>query len=76
MYYNVGRVHQTLRVTPAMEPGTGITSGPSGEIVGLSDRKQAVVIGILVVIGVLVLILLARYTGLGSDWWPRGPFSN
>ena len=33
-------------------------------------------IGILVVIGVLVLILLARYTGLGRDWWPRDPFSN
>jgi len=28
------------------------------------------------VIGVLVLILLARYTWLGRDWWPRGPFSN
>jgi len=30
LYYNVGRVHQTLRVTPAMEAGTGIASGLSG----------------------------------------------
>jgi hypothetical protein len=29
MYYNFGRVHQTLRVTPAMEPGSQITSGQS-----------------------------------------------
>jgi hypothetical protein len=27
MYYNFGRVHQTLRVTPAMEAGIAITSG-------------------------------------------------
>ena len=27
MYYNFGRVHQTLRVTPAMEAGFPITSG-------------------------------------------------
>jgi hypothetical protein len=27
MYYNFGRVHQTLRVTPAMEGGWPIMSG-------------------------------------------------
>jgi len=32
-------------------------------------------IGLLIVIGVLVFILLATYTGLGRDWWPRDPFS-
>jgi hypothetical protein len=25
----------------------------------------------LIVAGVLVFILLARYAGLGRDWWPR-----
>jgi hypothetical protein len=29
-----------------------------------------------VIIAVLVLILLARYAGIGRDWWPRDPFSN
>jgi hypothetical protein len=33
-------------------------------------------IGLLIVIGVLVFIVLARYTGLGRDWWPHDPFSN
>jgi len=27
----------------------------------------------LIVTAVLVLILLARYAGLGRDWWPRDP---
>jgi hypothetical protein len=30
----------------------------------------------LVLAAVLVLILLARYAGVGRDWWPRDPFSN
>ena len=33
-------------------------------------------VGLLIVIAFLVLVLLARYTGLGRDWWPRGPISN
>jgi len=33
-------------------------------------------VGLLIVIAFLVLVLLARYTGLAHDWWPRGPFSN
>ena len=33
-------------------------------------------VGFLIVIAILVLILLVRYTGLGRDWWPRDPFSN
>jgi hypothetical protein len=28
----------------------------------------------LVIVAVLVLILLARYAGVGRDWWPRDPF--
>ena len=30
----------------------------------------------LVLAVVLVLILLARYAGVGRDWWSRDPFSN
>jgi hypothetical protein len=33
-------------------------------------------LSLLIVVGVLVFILLARYAGLGRDWWPRDPFSN
>jgi hypothetical protein len=33
-------------------------------------------VGLLIVVALLVSILLARYTGLGRDWWPRDPFSN
>jgi hypothetical protein len=35
MYYNFGRVHQTLRVTPAMEAGLADRVWSSEEIVGL-----------------------------------------
>jgi hypothetical protein len=30
-------------------------------------------LALLIVMAVLVFIVLARYTGLGRDWWPRGP---
>jgi len=30
----------------------------------------------VVTIAVLVLILLARYAGVGRNWWPRDPFSS
>jgi hypothetical protein len=30
-------------------------------------------VALLIVIAILVLVLLARYTGLGRDWWPRAP---
>jgi hypothetical protein len=33
-------------------------------------------LSLLIVTGVVVFILLARYTGLGRDWWPRDPFSS
>jgi hypothetical protein len=33
-------------------------------------------VGLLIVIVFLVLVLLARFTGLGRDWWPRDPFSH
>ena len=35
MYYNFGRVHQTLRVTPAMEAGIADYVWSIDEIVGL-----------------------------------------
>jgi len=35
MYYNFGRVHQTLRVTPAMEAGLANHVWSVEEIVGL-----------------------------------------
>ena len=37
MYYNFGRVHQTLRVTPAMEAGVSDHVWNVEEIVGLLD---------------------------------------
>jgi len=39
MYYNFGRVHQTLRVTPAMEAGLADHVWAIEEIVGLLDRR-------------------------------------
>jgi hypothetical protein len=38
MYYNFGRVHQTLRVTPAMEAGVANRVWSVEGIVGLLDR--------------------------------------
>jgi len=35
MYYNFGRIHQTLRVTPAMEAGVANHVWSVEEIVGL-----------------------------------------
>src|SRR6266513_4969645 len=39
MYYNFGRVHQTLRVTPAMEAGIANHVWSIEEIVGLLEPK-------------------------------------
>ena len=39
MYYNFGRVHQTLRVTPAMEAGIATHVWGIDEIVALLDRR-------------------------------------
>jgi IS1 family transposase len=41
MYYNFGRVHQTLRVTPAMEAGIADHVWSIEEIIGLLDRREA-----------------------------------
>ncbi|HTV58027.1 MAG TPA: IS1 family transposase [Verrucomicrobiae bacterium] len=41
MHYNFCRVHQTLRVTPAMEAGIADHVWSVGEIVGLLDKKEA-----------------------------------
>jgi len=38
-YYNFCRVHQTLRVTPAMEAGLTDHTWSLGELVGLLDSK-------------------------------------
>ena len=38
MYYNFGRVHQTLRMTPAMEPGVSDHVWTIAGIVALLDR--------------------------------------
>jgi hypothetical protein len=39
MYYNFGRVHQTLRVTPAMEAGVANHVWSIEEIVGLLNAR-------------------------------------
>jgi hypothetical protein len=39
MYYNFGRVHQTLRVTPAMEAGIADHIRSIEEIIGLLKAK-------------------------------------
>ena len=38
MYYNFGRVHQTLRVTPAIEADIADPVWPIDEIIGLLER--------------------------------------
>ncbi len=40
MHYNFGRIHQTLRVTPAMEAGVSDHVWSVGEIVALLDRPR------------------------------------
>jgi hypothetical protein len=40
MRYNFGRIHQTLRVTPAMEAGVTDHIWSVGEIVDLLDKKS------------------------------------
>lgn len=44
-YYNLCRVHQTLRVTPAMEAGISDHVWSVEELVGLLEAKEAAVIG-------------------------------
>lgn len=44
MNYNFCRIHQTLRVTPAMEAGVSNHAWTVDEIVGLLDRKEQEVI--------------------------------
>jgi hypothetical protein len=41
MYYNFCRVHQTLRVTPAMEAGLASHPWDIEELVGLISQKAA-----------------------------------
>ena len=41
MYYNFCRVHQTLRVTPAMEAGIANHVWSLAELVGLLEQKVA-----------------------------------
>jgi hypothetical protein len=37
MYYNFGRIHKTLRVTPAMEAGVADHIRSAAEIAALAD---------------------------------------
>jgi hypothetical protein len=39
MYYNFARIHQTLRVTPAMEAGIADHVWSAEEISGLLDKR-------------------------------------
>jgi hypothetical protein len=41
MWYNFGRIHQTLRVTPAMEAGVSDHVWSVEEIVALLDKAEA-----------------------------------
>ena len=41
MYYNFGRVHQTLRVTPAMEAGVSDHVWTIEEMVNLLEKTEA-----------------------------------
>jgi IS1 family transposase len=41
MHYNFGRIHKTLRVTPAMQAGLADHVWTLGEIVGLLDAEEA-----------------------------------
>jgi hypothetical protein len=40
MHYNFGRIHQSLRVTPAMEAGVSDHVWSLEEIIALSDVKK------------------------------------
>jgi hypothetical protein len=44
MYYNFCRIHQTLRVTPAMEAGISSHVWSVEELVGLVERKTNVAV--------------------------------
>ena len=44
-YYNLCRVHQTLKVTPAMEAGVTDTVWTVEDLVGLLEAKEAAIIG-------------------------------
>jgi hypothetical protein len=39
MYYNFAKIHQSLRVTPAMEAGVADHVWEMDEIIGLLDRQ-------------------------------------
>jgi hypothetical protein len=41
MHYNFGRIHKTLRVTPAMQAGLANHVWSLGEIVALLDCEEA-----------------------------------
>lgn len=75
MYYNFGRVHQTLRVTPAMEAGVanhewvsmrswGCFERPEKEPMTMTARKIARHIITMIVI-LVALTALAIWLGLG-----------
>lgn len=45
MYYNFARVHQTLRVTPAMEAGIAKSVWTLADMVGLLEAQERAIIG-------------------------------
>jgi hypothetical protein len=45
MYYNFGRIHKTLRVTPAMEVGVSDHVWSLEEIARLSELKETIADG-------------------------------
>ena len=45
MYYNFGRIHKTLRVTPAMEVGVSDHVRSLEEIARLSELKETIADG-------------------------------
>ena len=40
MWYNFGRVHQTLKMTPAMKAGIAIKPWTVEEIIGLLEKSN------------------------------------
>jgi hypothetical protein len=74
MYYNFGRVHQTLRVTPAMEAGIADHIWSIEEIVGLLKQLTNMrLILRLVMAGCFMLALFGHYRGttaiINSPFW-------
>ena len=62
MYYNVGRIHQTFRVTPAMEAGVTITCGAlrKSSVVGGAMKTRGLTAGGGMVLGMIFGIAMGH----------------